>query len=87
MALKQFLEASLPSPDSFRKHAPRPSQILDALQFMKELSAEITLPRPKSRAFLDHLESVARDFTQSQPENPNSSCLRNSDGTNLVWSN
>ena len=49
---------------------PTTSQILDALQFMKELSAEITLPRPKSRAFLDHLESIARDFAQSQPEEP-----------------
>jgi hypothetical protein len=37
---------------------------------MKELSAGITLPRPKSRAFLDHLESVSRDFSQGQPEEP-----------------
>jgi hypothetical protein len=36
------------------------SQILDCLQFLKELSIAITLPRPKSRAFLDHLEGIAQ---------------------------
>src|SRR4030095_14010184 len=69
VALKQFLER--PSESRLVSESrPTTSQIVDALQFMKELSAEITLPRPKSRAFLDHLESVARDFTQSQPDEP-----------------
>jgi hypothetical protein len=66
-ALKQFLEGPA---ESRLVSRPTPSQILDALQFMKELSAEITLPRPKSRAFLDHLESIARDFAKSQHEEP-----------------
>jgi hypothetical protein len=69
LALKQLLEG----PTESRLVAePRPttSQILDALQFLKELSAEITLPRLKSRAFLDHLEGIARDFVQSQPLEP-----------------
>jgi hypothetical protein len=70
VALKQFLEGPAGS-RYVSQSRPTPSQILDALQFMKELCAEITLPRPKSRAFLDHLESVARDFAQSQPQEPN----------------
>jgi len=69
LALKQFLEGPAES-RLVSGSRPTTRQILDALQFMKELCAEITLPRPKSRAFLDHLESVARDFTQSQPEEP-----------------
>jgi hypothetical protein len=36
------------------------SQILDCLRFLRELSVAITLPRPKSRAFLDHLEVIAQ---------------------------
>ena len=69
MALKQFLERPAES-RLVSESRPTTSQIVDALQFMKELSAEITLPRPKSRAFLDHLEGVARDFMQGQPEEP-----------------
>ena len=69
LALKQLLEGPAES-RLVSESRPTTSQILDALQFMKELSAEITLPRPKSRAFLDHLESVARDFAQGQPEEP-----------------
>lgn len=69
VALKQFLEGPAES-RLVSESRPTTSQIVDALQFMKELSAEITLPRPKSRAFLDHLEGVARDFTQSQPDEP-----------------
>ena len=69
VALKQFLEGPAES-RLVSEPRPTPSQILDVLQFMKELSGEITLPRPKSRAFLDHLESVVRDFVQSRPEEP-----------------
>lgn len=69
LALKQFLEGPAES-RLVSESRPTTRQILDALQFMKELSAEITLPRPKSRAFLDHLESVAHDFTESQADEP-----------------
>ena len=69
LALKRFLDGSAES-RLVSESRPTTSQILDSLQFMKELSAEITLPRPKSRAFLDHLESIARDFAQGQPEEP-----------------
>jgi hypothetical protein len=69
LALKQFLQAPA-EPRLVSQSHPTTAQILDVLQFMKELSAEITLPRPKSRAFLDHLEDIARDFAQSQPQEP-----------------
>ena len=68
-ALKQFLQAPA-EPRLVSQSHPTTAQILDVLQFMKELSAEFILPRPKSRAFLDHLESIARDFAQSQSEEP-----------------
>src|SRR5262245_16108787 len=69
LAIKQFLEGP-PESRLVSESRRTTSQILDSLQFMKELSSEITLPRPKSRAFLDHLENVSRDFAQSQPEEP-----------------
>lgn len=69
LALKQLLEGPAES-RLVAESRPTTSQILDALQFMKELSAEITLPRPKSRAFLDHLEGIALDFVQGQPDEP-----------------
>ena len=69
LALKQFLERPAES-RLVSESRPTTSQILEVLQFMKELSVGITLPRPKSRAFLDHLESVSRDFAQGQPEEP-----------------
>ncbi|MBM3802198.1 MAG: hypothetical protein FJW26_07780 [Acidimicrobiia bacterium] len=65
VALKQFFdgpaEARLVS-----ESRPTTHQILDTLQFMKELSAQITLPRPKSRAYLDHLDGVARSLEKEQ---------------------
>jgi len=69
LGIKQFLEGPAEG-RGVSQSRPKPRQILDVLQFMKELSAEITLPRPKSRAFLDHLESVTRDFAQGQSEEP-----------------
>ncbi|MGH9427106.1 MAG: hypothetical protein ACRD2L_12485 [Terriglobia bacterium] len=69
LALKQFLEGPAES-RLISESRPTTSQILDLLQFMKELFAGMTLPRPKSRAFLDHLESVSRDFAHGQPEEP-----------------
>lgn len=69
VAVKQFLEGPAES-RLVSESRPTTSQIIDVLQFMKELSAGITLPRPKSRAFLDHLQSVSRDFAQGQPEEP-----------------
>jgi len=69
LAVKQLLDGPAES-RLVSDWRPTTTQILDALQFMKELSAEITLPRPKSRAFLDHLESLSRDFAPSQPKEP-----------------
>lgn len=59
MALKLFLEG----PEERLIDEPRLTthQILDCLQFLKELSTLVALPRPKSRAFLDHLEGITRD--------------------------
>ena len=67
--VEQFLEGPAES-RLVSESRPTTSQILDSLQFMKELSSEITLPRPKSRAFLDHLENVSRDFAPNPPEEP-----------------
>ncbi|MCI0421237.1 MAG: hypothetical protein L0387_20310 [Acidobacteria bacterium] len=68
-ALRQFLEA----PGEVRLLAESrwtTGQILDCLQFLKELSAQIVLPRPRSRAFLDHLEGVTWDSRQSSSHEP-----------------
>ena len=46
------------------------SQILDCLQFFRELSAVITLPRPKSRAFLDHVDKIAQKSGIPSAEEP-----------------
>jgi hypothetical protein len=56
VALKKFLEGPVES-RLVSESRPTTSQIVDALQFMKELSAEITLPRPKSRGVFDHLRA------------------------------
>ncbi|MSO23144.1 MAG: hypothetical protein EXQ58_07815 [Acidobacteria bacterium] len=69
LAVKQLLDGPAES-RLVSDRRPTTTQILDALQFMKELSAEMALPRPKSRAFLDYLESFARDFAQGQSEEP-----------------
>lgn len=68
-ALKEFFDRPAES-RVIAEARPTTRQILDALQFMKELSAEIILPRPKSRAFLDHIEGIARDFARNQAEEP-----------------
>jgi hypothetical protein len=44
--------------------------ILDCLRFQKELAASIVLPRPKSRAFLDHLEGLVSESELSRVEQP-----------------
>jgi hypothetical protein len=69
LALKQFLDGPAES-RAVLESRPTTRQILDVLQFMQELSAGITLPRPRSRAFLDHLESISRDPAQSRSEEP-----------------
>jgi hypothetical protein len=50
------------------EHRLSTSQILDCLQFLKELSIAITLPRRKSRAFLDHLEGIAQGSARGDSE-------------------
>ena len=69
LALKQFLEGPAES-RLVSESRLTTRQILDILQFMKELSAQITLPRPKSRAYLDHLEAIACDFARGQRGEP-----------------
>jgi len=45
------------------------SEILDCLQLQKELFDAISLPRPKSRAFLDHVQSnVSKAFPSQSPQ-------------------
>ncbi len=56
--LKAFLGGPA-DPKMIAEHRLTPSEVIDCLQFLKELSWTIVLPRPKSRAFLDHLEGVA----------------------------
>ena len=46
------------------------STILDCLRFQKELAAAIVLPRPKSRAFLDHLGEMYSRSASSFREQP-----------------
>jgi len=68
-SLKSFLEA----PDrefDVSHHRLNTSTILDCLRFQKELAAAIVLPRPKSRAFLDHLEEMYSHSAPSLQEQP-----------------
>ena len=68
-SLKSFLEA----PDrefDVSHHRLNTSTILDCLRFQKELAAAIVLPRPKSRAFLDHLGEVYSRSASSFREQP-----------------
>ncbi|MFN8007472.1 MAG: hypothetical protein U0V70_10695 [Terriglobia bacterium] len=45
------------------------SEILDCLQLQKELCESMTLPRPKSRAFLDHIHvNVSKAFPSEAPQ-------------------
>jgi hypothetical protein len=44
--------------------------ILDCLRFQKELAAWVGLPRPKSRVFLDHVESLVSESSPHQVEQP-----------------
>jgi hypothetical protein len=64
-ALKQFFEGPAEA-RLVTESRPTTHQILDTLQFMKELSVQITLPRQKSRAYLDHLDGMARGFEKEQ---------------------
>lgn len=63
VAVKAYLDKTHSSID---ESVPRlkVSEILDCLQFQKELFDVIALPRPKSRAFLDHIRS---NLFQTQP--------------------
>jgi hypothetical protein len=68
-ALKSFLEG--PTDDKLVSTGRlTTTEIVDCLQFLKELSSIIVLPRPKSRAFLDHLESVAGSFSKASHDEP-----------------
>ncbi len=69
LTLKRFLDG--PS-DTKLVSQPRltAAETVDCLQFLKEFSQTIALPRPKSRAFLDHLESVAGGSLETSPEEP-----------------
>jgi len=66
-AVKDFLEKANNSID---ESLPRlkTGEILDCLQFQKELALAIVLPRPKSRAFLDHIHSKVTEAFPSQKQ-------------------
>jgi hypothetical protein len=67
IALKLFLEGPT---ETLRIDQSRltTGQILDCLRFLQELASVITLPRPKSRAFLDHLEGLTHGSAQEARE-------------------
>jgi len=68
-ALKSLLEASDKELDVSTNRL-KTETILDCLRFQKELAAEVVLPRPKSRAFLDELQKLAPDSQPAQIEQP-----------------
>jgi hypothetical protein len=45
----------------------RTETILDCLRFQKELAGWVVLPRPRSRVFLDHIESLVSKASPSHP--------------------
>src|SRR5262249_18404709 len=69
LALKSFLEASDNELDVSSGRL-KTGTILDCLRFQKELASSVVLPRPKSRAFLDHLEELAADSESAKIEQP-----------------
>ncbi len=66
-SLKQFFETSNKEFDVSSKRL-KTSTILDCLQFQRELASSIVLPRPRSRAFLDHLQSLYSSSEAGVPE-------------------
>jgi hypothetical protein len=67
-ALKAFFESSNQEFD-ISSGRLKTSTILDCLRFQRELALAIVLPRPKSRAFLDHLQDIhARSFPEVREE-------------------
>lgn len=67
-AIKAYLDRANSSLDESVPHL-KISEILDCLQLQKELCEAITLPRPKSRAFLDHIQSnVSKAFPSQTPQ-------------------
>ena len=68
-AVKSLLETSNQELD-LSKGRLNTETILDCLRFQKELAASVMLPRPKSRAFLDHLEELTSSSLPAQIEQP-----------------
>ena len=66
-AVKAYLDKTHSSMD---ESIPRlkVGEILDCLQLQKELFIAISLPRPKSRAFLDHIQSNVSQSLASQTQ-------------------
>ncbi|MEW5974513.1 MAG: hypothetical protein AB1898_01785 [Acidobacteriota bacterium] len=65
LKLKEFLDP--PRPSDAATPPLKTSAILDCLQFQKEFISTSTLPKPRSRGFLDNLrKEVAR--SQAEPE-------------------
>lgn len=68
-ALKSLLDEPSKELDVSRDRL-KTETILDCLRFQKELAASIVLPRPKSRAFLDHLDGLVSGSELSRVEQP-----------------
>ena len=67
-ALKAFFESSNQEFD-ISSGRLKTSTILDCLRFQRELALAIALPRPRSRAFLDHLQDIhARSLPEVREE-------------------
>jgi hypothetical protein len=68
-SLKSFLEAQDKEFDISHQRL-KTDTILDCLRFQKELAASVVLPRPKSRAYLDHIHEMLSDSKTSVGEQP-----------------
>jgi hypothetical protein len=67
-AMKSFFEPPVES--EIERQRFKTSTILDILTLFLEMGLTVTLPRPRSRAFLDHIDKVCRNFQMRESESP-----------------
>ena len=69
LELKSYLEKASDNP-SVGGERLKTSEILNCLQFLKELATALALPRPKCRIFLDHMEGFCNRNARQRKEEP-----------------
>jgi hypothetical protein len=67
-AMKSFFEPSVDSKAEPRRF--KTSTILDILTLFLEMELTTTLPRPRSRAFLDHIDKACRNLETTENDSP-----------------